>query len=347
LLALAEFLPARVATTPRGKGLFAEDHDLSLGILGFAGHQQARETVLGDQVDVLLTVGAALNETTTFNWHRSLQPKRALLQVDIDTSRIGRNYPVTVPLVGDAQTILTELLYHGHRRIREGAIPRSKWAAAPRLERGHARYLDADLRQRESIPLSPQRWRCDLQQVLPEDAIIFSDIGGHMLFNLHHLCIGRQQRFILNLGFGSMGHGTAAPIGAALAELGVPIVAIIGDGCFTMNGMELLTAVEYDVPVIWIVENNNMHGITWHGSKLVGDRRPLESVRYRQPLAPAAIARAMGMQSWIVEAPGQLQEVFTTASRRNEPGLIEVRIDGTLPPPLGDRAKTIAGFTKA
>ena len=71
-----------------------------------------------------MTVGASLNETTTFNWHPGLRPSRALLQLDVDPDRIGRNYPVDVPMVGDAQTILMELVYHVHRLIRDGRNPR-------------------------------------------------------------------------------------------------------------------------------------------------------------------------------------------------------------------------------
>jgi acetolactate synthase-1/2/3 large subunit len=341
---LAELLSARVATSPRGKGLFPEDHPLSLGVLGFAGHRAAREVLLGDEVDVLLTVGASLNETTTFNWHTGLRPSRALLQADIDPDRIGRNYPVDVALVGDAQTILVELLYHVHRSIRDGNKPQSSWPEP--LERDESWYASPDLRASDRSPPTPQRWRRELSAALPHDAIIYSDIGGHMLFNLHDLCIRSGQRFLLNLGFGSMGHGTVAPIGTALAEPDRPVVAIVGDACFTMNGMELLTAAEYDVPVLWIVENNNMHGITWHGSQQVGQRQPFNAVRYRRPIEIAAIARAMGLQAWVVDAPEAVAPAVSEAFAARRPAVIEVRVDGSVSPPLGDRAKTIAGFTK-
>jgi acetolactate synthase I/II/III large subunit len=344
LRTLAELLPARVATSPRGKGVLPETHPLSVGVLGLAGHRTARETVLGEAVDVLLTVGASLNETTTFNWHRNLLPRRALLQLDIDPERVGRNYPVEVPLVGDAQTILVELVYHIHRLMREGHPRRSKWTEGTTQARSHDWYADGDLRTSDAVPLTPQRWRAELQEVLPETAIIFSDIGGHMLFNIHHLCIRPGQRFVLNLGFGSMGHGTVAPIGAALAEPTRPVFAIVGDGCFTMNGMELICAHEEGAAVIWIVENNQMHGITWHGSRLVGSRRPLDTVRYRHNLEAAAIARAMGLRAWVIDRPGQLAAVVTEALASGVPALIEVRVDPTIVPPIGERAESIAGF---
>ena len=340
--ALAERLPARVATTPRAKGLFSEDHPLSLGVMGFAGHSLARDTLLSDQVDVLLTLGASLNETTTFNWHPKLMPTKALIQLDISVDKIGRNYPVTVPLVGDARTVLNELSFHIDRELDGGAAD-SRWGQVPPIVRDDAFYENAELRHSNAVPVTPQRWRRELNDILPRNAIVFSDIGGHMLFNVHHLTITGRQSFMLNLGFGSMGHGTAAPIGAALATHR-PVVAIIGDACFTMCGMELLTAAEYDVPVIWIVENNQMHGITWHGSQHVGTRVPMDAVRYRHPLHIAEIARAMGVSTWTVDQPGQLRSAFMTALEQRRPALIEILVDGTIPPPLGDRAKSIAGF---
>jgi acetolactate synthase-1/2/3 large subunit len=207
--------------------------------------------------------------------------------------------------------------------------------------------LDPELRTSDASLLTPQRWRCDLEAVLPDNAIVFSDIGGHMLFNLQHLVIKEGQRFVINMGFGSMGHGTVAPIGAALSKPEGPIIAIIGDGCFTMNGMEMIAAVEYEIPVVWIVENNNMHGITWHGSKLLGKaRKPLRSVRYRRSVEVASIARAMGLTSFVVDSPGMMQEVLSKALAVDGPALIEVRVDGSVAPPLGGRIRSLAGFIK-
>jgi len=345
LLALADVLPARVATTPRAKGVFPENHELSLGVFGFAGHKAARDALLGDEVDVLFTVGSSLNEAATLNWHPDLARSRQLIQLDIDVDRIGRNYPVSLPLVGDAQTILVELVYHLHRKIRDGNMPQSLWRNAPPLDRSHTRYLTPELRVSNAVPLTPQRWRYDLEQVLPDDAIIFSDIGGHMLSNIHYLCMRSRQSFVLNLGFGSMGHGTVAPIGAALAEPKRPVIAIIGDACFTMNGMDLITAVEYEVPVVWIVENNNMHGITYHASKKLSRiGKPLQGSQYRRPLEIAAMARAMGLRTEIVDAPGQMQAAVREALYSRQPSLIEVRVDPSIPPPIGDRAKSLSGF---
>ena len=139
-----------------------------------------------------------------------------------------------------------------------------------------------------------------------------------------------------------LGGGTDAQ--EILEEGLMPAMAIVGDACFTMNGMELLTAAEYGIPVVWLVENNQMHGITWHGSKLVSGGRPMQSIRYRRALEVAAIARAMGLPAWIVDEPDRLQDVLAEALAVKGPAVIEIRVDSSISPPLGDRAKSVAGF---
>jgi thiamine pyrophosphate-dependent acetolactate synthase large subunit-like protein len=112
-----------------------------------------------------------------------------------------------------------------------------------------------------------------------------------------------------------------------------------------MNGMELITAAEHRIPVIWIVENNDMQGITYHASRrLNANGQPLRSSQYLRKLEVAAIARAMGLSVWVVDHPGQLQDAVRGALARNEPSLIEVRVDAQIPPPIGERTNSLAGF---
>jgi acetolactate synthase-1/2/3 large subunit len=344
LKALADMLPARVATTPRAKGIYSEDDAYSLGVFGVAGHREARDTILSDDVDVLFAIGTSLGETSTLNWNPKMMPSQTFIQLDIDPVRIGRNFPVDVGLVGDAQSILVELVYHLHRRIRDGQFPASTWERQKPLAQGEARYDDVKRRSSDSSALTPERWRAEFSEVLPGKAVVFSDIGGHMLFNLHHLCIREGQQFVINLGFGSMGHGTVAPIGAAMANPNCPVFAIVGDGCFTMNGMEILTAAEHDVPVVWIVENNNSHGITHHCSKILGAGKAMKAASYKRHLDIAKMADAMGVASWVVDKPGMMTKVLGEALACGGPAVIEVRVDSEIPPPMGARAKSLAGF---
>jgi acetolactate synthase-1/2/3 large subunit len=108
--------------------------------------------------------------------------------------------------------------------------------------------------------------------------------------------------------------------------------------------MEILTAVEYGIPVVWIVENNQRHGIIWHGSRLVG--KPMQSVVYRHRIDVMAMAKAMGAAAWRVERPGQIQAAMREALAIGGPAVIEVCVDPDVSPPLAARAETVAGFSK-
>ena len=113
---VAEMLEIPVATTPKGKGAFPEDHRLSVGPFGYSGSPLAQWHLLESGVDVLLAVGTSLSEWGTLGWDRRLQPSEALLHVDIDPYEIGKNYQVTVPVIGDAKSGLTELSYEIRRQ---------------------------------------------------------------------------------------------------------------------------------------------------------------------------------------------------------------------------------------
>lgn len=343
---LAELLPAKVVTSPRAKGVFSEHHPLSRGVLGYGGHKAATDLVTGPSVDVLFAVGASLNETTTC-WNPAIAPSDTLIQLDIDAERFARAYPIDIPLLGDAHTILRELIYNLHRKLRSGYEIKSQvqidyvdsgvrpdtWFEKPTLRRSNA------------TPLTPQSWRKVISKSLPKNAVVYSDVGGHMLFNIHDLTIHDEQKFVVNMGFASMGHGTCAPIGSALADKAPPIVAIIGDGCFKMNGMELLTAVEYDANVTWIIENNYMHGITWHGSKLVGSN-PLECVRTNSRASLAEVAESLGAHAVSVTSVADFKKAFDHATKHQGPNVIEVLVDGSIAPPLTARAKSVDGRGK-
>lgn len=344
LLRVAEQLNARVVTTPTAKGVFPETHPLSLGICGFAGHRSARDVMLGS-ADIVFAVGASLNERSTYNWHPEFAASAKIIQVDIDVDRIGRAVPVNLPVVGDARAVLTELHYSIKRETEDRPLA-GEWGESPGPALlDESAYSSPELRHSDAFPLTPQRWRRELAEALPERTILFSDIGGHMLFNLHDLTVGKDQQFHIDLAFGAMGHGTVAPIGAAMAKTGRPVVTIVGDACFTMNGMEWLVAAEHDVPVVCIVENNGMHGISHHASRRI-DGQPLECLTLPRPVEICEIARSMGLDATRVDAPGQIVDAFNQALERGRPTIVEVVVDATIPPPMEDRAELIAGFTR-
>jgi len=337
-LELAELLNVPVATSPKAKGAFPENHPLALGVLGFSGSPAAEEYLLGG-VDVLLVVGSSLNQWTTFSWDPKLQPSECLIHINIDPSEIGKNYVADIGLVGDCRAVLNEISFRVLREVQQHD---------PKEERPiediinfKARvgiFLEEEKMFSDSVPIKPQALMRELQECLPEDAIVFVDTGNITCWALHYLQV-KKPNIMFALGLATMGYATAAAIGGKLAAPERPVVAIVGDGCFLMNGMEIATAVSHDIPVIWIVQNNAKLGIVHDIQRFVGEKTVFTLFK---AVDFATVAEGLGAAGYLIERPGELAEILPEAIERAVPTVIDVRIDPTeVPAPL---TRWIQGF---
>ncbi|MDD5657345.1 MAG: thiamine pyrophosphate-binding protein, partial [Elusimicrobia bacterium] len=343
---LAEKLGAPVATSPKAKGCFPESHELSLGVMGFAGSPQAETYFTSGEIDVLLVAGSGLGEQVTNAWDARLRPSRTLIQIDIDPDQIGRNYPTEIGLAGDARSVLRELCLQLDEEMRQArfdvpALPRR--AELAEFKSRHPRVRDAELLDDLSTPLKPQRLMRELQEAMPEDALLFVDIGSPMAWAIHYLTLDRPRSFFANLGFASMGHAVAAAIGGKLAAPQRPVISLVGDGAFAMNGLEVHAAVEHKIPVIWLVLNNGGYGMVYHGERAQFGGKFVSS-RFSRPIQVAAMAESLGALSFSVDAPGQLAAALDAALRSDRPAVIEARVDLEAAPPTAGRFATLDRF---
>src|SRR5262249_42885861 len=151
----------------------------------------------------------------------------------------------------------------------------------------------------------------------------------------------RPATYFQGMGFAAMGHGFAASIGAKAAAPNRPVIAIGGDGAFAMTGMELHTAVDNEIPVIWIVLNNSGHGMVYHGDRIMMNRT-FESSSFKRPLDLAGMARAMGAGAFKVDSSAAFRKAFEEALKSNAPSLIDTVIDPEeVPVALHGRVKTL------
>jgi len=346
LAALSERLNIPVATTPRAKGVFPENHPLSVGVLGIAGSPQADAVLLCEETDLLLVIGSTLGETSTHAWDARLAQNRSLLQIDADPTAIGRNYPVDVGLVGDAKRVLKEIGFELEREVqRMETRPNlaERLDAVERAKQAHPRCIEASGMDDESVPLKPQRVVAELRRALPDDAILFVDIGNVMAWAIHYFEVRLPGTFFLNMGFGSMGHGTAAAIGGKLAAPDRPVVALVGDGSFAMNGMEVHTAVENDIPVIWVVQNNGGFGMV-HLGETMQFKGKFNTGLFRRAIDVVKIAEGLGALAFKAERPGDVEKFIRMGLAANRPTVIDARIDREAMPPAAVRLKTLEKF---
>jgi acetolactate synthase-1/2/3 large subunit len=337
--ALAEMLEIAVATTPKAKGLFPEDHRLSLGPFGYSGSPLAQWHLLESGVDVLLVVGTSLNEWGTLGWDRRLQPSEALIQVDIDPYEIGKNYRITVPVIGDAKSGLTELCYEIRRqRQRYLHWRRGKGKVEPPPDR--PRFLNASAMDSAAVPIKPQRLMRDLQEALPRDALVFVDGGANRAWAIHYWESLYPRTFFCATGLASMGFGVAGAVGGKFAAPDRVVVSIIGDGGFLMNGMEVSTAVHYGKQVIWVVLNDAGYGMAYHALRLL--KQPDVATRYPR-IDCAKVAEGLGAQAFRIREPGEInKELIGRILESRRPTLLDVEIDPNEIAPFGNRIATLS-----
>ncbi len=339
VLELAEMLNIPVATTPKAKGAFPEDHDLSLGVLGFSGSPVAEEYLMGD-VDVLLVVGASLNQLTTFSWDPKLEPSDSLIHVNIDPSEIDKNYVADIGLVGDCQAVINEISFRVLRELQKHD-PKEERPIGDiiKFKNSVGMVVDGEKTFSESVPIKPQALMREIQESLPDDAIVFVDTGNHICWAIHYMRF-KKPNFISAFGMLTMGYATAAAIGGKLAAPDRPVVAIVGDGCFQMNGMEIATAVNYDIPVVWIVQNNSKLGLVHDLQRFsLGDKTV--STTFKE-VNFARVAEGLGAKGYRIERPGELSEILPEAIEGAVPTVIDVIIDPNEVPPIDRWVKGVS-----
>ncbi|MDH3975810.1 MAG: thiamine pyrophosphate-binding protein [Deltaproteobacteria bacterium] len=349
LIQLAERLKIPVATTPKSKGVFPENHPLSLGVFGTAGTPLSAAYLLNGKdirkIDGLLAIGTSFNEWGTHGWDSRLMPTKALIQIDIDLHEIGNNYPFTVALVGDAEAAITEMLFEIKRQLKKEKENIEKkieerFQTFVTFKKQHRRCIEPDKLSSNQIPILPQRLMQDINDSCPDDTIFFIDIGNNWAWATHYLEIKRPYSFFTGLGFASMGFGVAASIGGKFAAPDKPVVAIVGDGGFLMNGMEVATAVNYDKAVIWIILNDSQFGMIYHGKKLLSTPEGFSS-RYKN-VDFVKMAESIGAQGIRITKPGELnKELMSKVIASNMPTIIDVHIDPETEPPIRSRISTI------
>ena len=342
LLALAEKLHIPVAASASGLGAIPVEHPLSLGLVQRGGTYQANHACR--QADVLLALGVRFDDRTSSSWipgYSFTIPPTKLIHVDIDPEEIGRNYPVTLGLMADVRTFVRQLLAELAAReiASKPAGPRRKWLADIDTYRKTWDTFVAPGMIDESTPINPQRAAVEIDKALPEDAILVSDIGVHHNWLLQFCKPTRPDSLIGSMGFGPMGFGVAGVLGAKLAAPDRPAVSVCGDGAFFMHANVLGTAVEYDIPAIWVVWNNYAYGSIRGLQRGYLDNRELATDFHHpesgKPYNPdfAAMARSAGVEGVSIDRPGDLGDAIRAGIASGKPYLIDANIDGDLNPP--------------
>jgi acetolactate synthase-1/2/3 large subunit len=336
IAALAEKYTIPVATTLKGKGVVPEDHALCLGCLGLYGSNAANK-YLRSGIDVLLAVGTSFSEYTTHSWDERFRPSSALVQVDVDSWELGKNYPASVGIMGDAKTVMRELLEQMKNRE---PIRTSADAKAVRDMKRQRKYFDAPEMRSESSPVKPQRFVKSLRELLPRDAIVFGDIGNTLAWLEICYQVYEPNTFFICPTLAPMGYGVSASIGGQLAAHEKRVICVCGDGDFQMQGMEVVTAVNYNIPVKWFVFNNQSIAMIRDTQDIMFKGRRISSEFINPDFVK--LAEAMGAAGLRISKPREIEPVVMEALSNGRPTVVDVVIDQDEAPSFDARAEAMA-----
>jgi acetolactate synthase I/II/III large subunit len=334
--AFVDQLQIPVVTSMPGKGVLAEDHPLCLGPVGRSGWGSSVNAT--KEADVVLAVGCRFSDAHTSGWRKGVVynfPDTKLIQVNIDQLDIGRSYLADLGIVADAKTALQQILEAVKPDWKRREKDRQPWVAkAKKWKEEWMAKIEADNNKGEEDPVSTNRLAYEINRVLPQGANVVTDTGDIQQAYEGYGIIHTPNTFFNNSGMAQMGWATSAVMGVKLARPDKVALSIVGDGSFIMSNYALATAVEYKIPVIWVVINNYGQSIERHG-QLINYGREVWSTFERdgKPYNPdfMKIADAYGVKAKKIHSSGQIKKAIQEAIQANEPYVIEVVTDRNSP----------------
>lgn len=339
LTALAHRLQIPVISSPNGMGTIDMTDPLSLGFIGRNGAYQANQA--GRHADLVLAIGVRFDDRSASSWKEGYSwnfETTTLIHVDVDHGEIGRNYEPDLPILADARAFLRQVLAGLDQR--GGAEPRTAgWLADIAGWRAEWERFVAPGFQMHTSPIRPERVVADCQKVLPDDAILSLDSGVHHNWYMQFWKARRPQSMLNTWGYSGMGFGPSAIMGAQMAAPDRVCVSVCGDGGFTMVPHVLCTAVEYNLPVVWVVWNNFAWGAIRDLQYGYFEGREYGTAFYhgenQEPYNPdfAAWARASGVDGYTVTKSEDFGMALETAIANRRPALIDVHVDADVRPP--------------
>jgi acetolactate synthase I/II/III large subunit len=327
LRALADRLCIPVATSLNGKSALLDDHPSNVGVVGRYSRQCANQVVA--EADLVVFVGSAVGEMVTLGWTIP-RPGTRIVQIDINPAELGRNYPHTLGVPGDAKATLEMLL----AAVESGVQPKTAWAARARDLVRRWREELAPHRASGAVPIRPERLCKEVTDCLPPDGILVGDTGfaGIWTGTQVHLTAPGQEYIRCA---GSLGWAFPASLGAKCAAPHRPVVCFTGDGGMWYHLSELETARRCGIPTVTVVNNNRALG------QCAVSIRKLYAGRPGNPgdlfdfggASFAALAREMGCLGIQVTEPEGIAPGIRQALAAEVPAVVEVLTDVNCPAP--------------
>jgi acetolactate synthase-1/2/3 large subunit len=325
VLKLAKTLSIPVATSLNGKSLIPENEPLYIGVPGTYSRSCTNKIL--KRADLVLYVGSQTGGMVTHFW-RIPPAGTPVIQIGIDPSDLGRNYPNAVSVLGDAKVTLQALIEAVGSGGKAKPAGNKKWVEEVQAAVAEWRAEVKPLRESNAEPMRPERIWKDLGDWLPRDTIVLSDTGHAGMWSAQQLWVSKPWDFLRAAG--SLGWAFPASLGAKVAMPKKPVVCVTGDGGFWYHLQELETAVRCGIPTVTVVNNNNslnqettifQHAYGGKPSKKQGEMWHFSKVDFSK------IAESMGALGIRVTKPAEVRSALDQAISSGRPAVVEVISD--------------------
>ncbi len=337
LLKLSEKLAFPVICTMSGKGAFPEDHPLFGHFTGTKGSPIGNE--LTRNADVILALGCRFADETTSSYKQGISfdvPKTKIIQVDIDAGELGKNYYTPIPIHADIKATLVAML---EKLEAEGIGVNYETAEVTKwLKDQRGKWNSQLARQREGDPMTISRVLYEIRQAIPKDAFVVTSAGHTQAALFQEFPIYETNTHITSGGFSTMGFGVPAAMGVKLAYPDRTVVSIEGDGSFLMTCQELATGVQYQIPIVIVIaDNQGWISIRDLQIGAYGKDRTYatEFIREdsKEPYSPDFVELAESFGCWArrADTPELFQETMKDALAQKGPAVVVAQVDRVHP----------------
>lgn len=321
VMELSKLMCAPIVTTYNGIAAIPGDFENLVGPRSRHGSTIALKTI--EDADCIVLVGSSLTAISTNRW--GIQAKN-IIQIDIVPENIGRHYPVSVGLVGNAKKTLEEITtaltatgYKGDPSYRDEIFAgKSEWAK---------KVFSGDIINKEATPVPPIALMMELQNILKENSVLAVDAGNPGAWT-HLINFKKDVTYMKPVNYGNMGFAIPAAIGCKTAEPEKEVIALLGDGSLGMTLADLETASRENLNIIVLLVNDCAFGnIKQEELFKTGEPRYI-GVEFPE-IDYVAVAKDLGYEGIIVRKASELSGAFEQARKSGKPFMIEVKLDGS------------------
>ena len=301
-------IQARVVSTFMGLGSYPGKDENFLGMLGTYGNRLANEAV--QSCDCLIALGMRFDDRAVGNPEK-FAPNAKIIHIDIDPAEIGKNMFIELPIVGDIQTVLNQIL----KLLREEEYKNL-------TEKNASIKIKPTIQEGLNAPWILKK----IQEKVKEDTIVTTDVGQHQMWVAKCYAFNKPRTFISSGGLGTMGYGIPAAIGAQLAKPDNLVITITGDGSFQMGMNELGTIAELDLPIKIIIFNNKSLGMVRQLQHHYCDKR-YNNVSFNKSVDFVALAKAFGAKGYLINNITEVDSILDEVLNNNSFSIIECTMD--------------------